>query len=167
MAYHVKRNDRELTDPVILENIIKRNRIAVIGMCRDNEPYVVTMSYGYDRNAIYFHCAKQGQKIDFLKENPNVCMTVIDDSGKKEDGCEHSYRSVLIKGKISFLDNEDDKIRAVKILIKHFEKDPERMIEKVDSDSGLWQRTQMLKLNVDTITGKEKIIPDDRIINLI
>ena len=46
-------------------------------------PYVVTMNYGYDRGgrALYFHCAKEGLKTDFVRENPNVCATVIEDLG--------------------------------------------------------------------------------------
>ena len=160
MAYHIIRNDREITDPGLLEDIIKRNRISVIGMCRNNEPYVVTLSYGYDRDEkmIYFHCAKEGQKIEFLKTNPEVCITIIDDRGKAEDECDHSYRSVVIKGKMIFADKEEEKLKAVKVLIRHFEKNPERLMKKVDSNSGLWQRTQMLKIRATDITGKEKAL---------
>jgi uncharacterized protein len=163
MAYHVNRTDREITNPEALEEIIKRNRIAVIGMCRKNEPYVVTLSYGYESNEkmIYFHCAKKGQKIDFLKDNPNVCITIIDDHGKKEDECSHSYRSVVIKGKMVFVDNEQEKINAVRILINHFEKNPGKLMEKVETNSGLWQRTQMLKIRLNRVTGKEKTLKQE------
>ena len=51
---------------------------------------------------------KHGKKIDFLKDNPQVCITIIDDWGSREDECSHSYRSVVIKGKMIFVDDEDE-----------------------------------------------------------
>lgn len=43
----------------------------------------VNLSYGYDESsrALYFHGAKAGLKIDFLKTNSHVCLTIIDDRG--------------------------------------------------------------------------------------
>ena len=114
MTYHMLRKAREIKNFNSMEKIIKENKFAVIGLCSNNEPYIVTLSYGYDEKNkyLYFRCAKKGQKIDFLKSNPKVCLTILDDKGFIENECEHSYRSVVIKGKMEFVDNENDKINA-------------------------------------------------------
>ncbi len=48
MAYHVLRQDREIKDRFELDRIIKNNKTATLALCRNNEPYVVTLTYGYD-----------------------------------------------------------------------------------------------------------------------
>ena len=100
-------------------------------MCKTNEPYIVTLSYGYDneRHTLYFHCAKEGQKIDFIKFNPNVCGTVIEENGYK-DGCGQAFRSVVFRGKMEIVETLEEKKRGLEILIDHLEKDPTTIKDK-------------------------------------
>lgn len=88
--YHLlNRPNRELTEKSDINRILNEGRFAVISMCRDNEPYVVSLSYGYDsaNETLYFHCAKKGLKLDFLDSNKNVCATVINDKGYVINEC--------------------------------------------------------------------------------
>ena len=73
----------EITDKSQLLEILGRGKYAIIAMCTDNEPYIATLSYGYDPagTALYFHSAVKGRKMDFLTANPAVCATVIEDGG--------------------------------------------------------------------------------------
>ncbi|GEM_PF-6717781 len=48
MKYHVGRKDKEITDLTILKKILKSAKFVTIAMCRHNEPYLVSLSYGYD-----------------------------------------------------------------------------------------------------------------------
>ena len=82
MPYHVRFKDREITDQAELEKIILHNKTATIALCRNDEPYVVTLTYGYDQETktLYFHCGKKGLKIDFIKRQP---AGLPDDSGRK------------------------------------------------------------------------------------
>jgi len=71
MSYHIRRNDREITDQNKIYDIIKNNKYAIIALCYNNEPYIVTLSYGFDEKdkSLYFHSAKSGQKIDIINKN--------------------------------------------------------------------------------------------------
>ncbi|WP_424358594.1 pyridoxamine 5'-phosphate oxidase family protein [Methanocella sp. MCL-LM] len=68
--YHMNKAEREITDPGIIADILKAGKYAVIAMCRENEPNVVTLSYGYDagQSCLYFHTAPTGLKLDFVRE---------------------------------------------------------------------------------------------------
>ena len=74
MKYHMRKATREIKDAAAIEDILARGKFATLALCRKDEPYVVTMNYGYDRGgrALYFHCAKEGLKTDFVRENPNA-----------------------------------------------------------------------------------------------
>ena len=38
----------------------------------DNYPYAVPISYVYDGEKIFFHCAKSGHKLDAIQQNEKV-----------------------------------------------------------------------------------------------
>jgi len=160
MTYHLRRQDRESADPTRLEQIIREQRYAVIALCRDNEPYVVTLDYGYDaeNGALYFHCAKEGKKIDFIKANPAACATIIaeDDAGRAV--CDHSYRSVAINGILELVDSREEIDRAIHLMIEQLETaEPVKERAKLNEKNPFYVNLQILKLRIGTITGKKRI----------
>jgi nitroimidazol reductase NimA-like FMN-containing flavoprotein (pyridoxamine 5'-phosphate oxidase superfamily) len=67
----IRKRERAITDRNEMVEILGSVQYVTIAMCADNEPYLVTLSHGYDRkrHCIYFHCAKEGKKIDILNSN--------------------------------------------------------------------------------------------------
>jgi len=48
MSFHVRRKDREITDPNELRQVLKTTTYVTVALCMDNEPYLVSLSHGYD-----------------------------------------------------------------------------------------------------------------------
>ena len=50
--------------------------------------YIVTMNFGYEWEgrlpAFYFHCAREGRKLEMMRSNPRVCF---------ELDCGHALRT--------------------------------------------------------------------------
>ena len=57
-----------------MDKVIHGSSICHLAMARNNTPYLVPLSFGYDNRHIYFHCAPKGLKSDFLRANPKVCF---------------------------------------------------------------------------------------------
>ena len=58
--YHLKnRPNREIISESEINDILQKGKFVVLSACRDNEPYIVTLSYGFDANerSLYVHCA--------------------------------------------------------------------------------------------------------------
>lgn len=126
-------------------------------MCRDNEPYIVTLSYGFDNanDVLYFHCARQGLKLDFINTNPLVCATIIEDGGYIIDECGHNYRSVVFWGKMEIVTDLNEKKVGMSILLNHLETKPEIIKEKLlKSDSYYPNKMEVLKLSITQIHAK-------------
>ena len=155
--YHMRRVEKEISEKQELIEILNNGKYTIISMCKQNEAYLVTLSYGYDKikNSLYFHCAKDGQKIDFIKFNPNVCGTVIEDNGY-EDGCGQAYRSVVFKGNMFIVEDILEKKYGFSILINHLEKDPKATIKKFLKNDEIYENTGMLRLDIKEISGKEE-----------
>lgn len=155
--YHMRKQEKQITDENELKEILARGKYAVISMCRDNEPYIVTLSYGYDNadNALYFHTGQKGLKIDFIKQNPNVCATVIEDRGYMKDECGHDYRSVVIFGRISLIENIQEKKHGLEVILNHLEENPEKFKEKALKSDDVYSAIAVLKLEICDISGKK------------
>lgn len=126
-------------------------------MSKENEPYIITLSYGYDQdnNALYFHCATEGQKIDFIKSNPYVCGTIIEDNGY-EDGCGQAFRSIVYRGNITVIKDIEEKKHGFEIIIDHLEKNPGETKKKLLTSEDTYIKPAILRLDITEISCKEE-----------
>jgi nitroimidazol reductase NimA-like FMN-containing flavoprotein (pyridoxamine 5'-phosphate oxidase superfamily) len=159
MAYHVRRKDKEITDPEAMRAVLKSTKYVTIALCRDNQPYLVTLSHGYDenQNCIYFHCAPEGKKIDYLKANNSVWGQAIIDQGYVEGKCNQLYTSVHFSGKVTFLEKIEDKLQAAACMIRQLERDPEPMIAKFETEERIkrLEKTAMCRIDITYMSGKK------------
>ncbi len=51
-GHPMRRQDKAITDPGELEAVLLGQKLVTLAMCRDGEPYLVTMDYGYDTEVI-------------------------------------------------------------------------------------------------------------------
>jgi len=104
MSFHVRRKDREIPDSEALKKVLKSTKYVTIALCMDNEPYLVSLSPGYDekRCCLYFHCADEGKKLVYLKANSKVWGQAVQDYGVTDE-CDYAYTSVHFKGAVSLI----------------------------------------------------------------
>lgn len=156
LRYHLQKKEREIKDQKELLRIIKTGKYLTIALCRNNEPYIVTLSYGYDerKNAFYFHSRLRGLKCEFIKDNPQVCATIIEDKGYIMNECAHEFRSVIIWGKMSFVETLEEKKYGMDILLEHLEDNPDKIKQESLSNDIVYRNLGILRLDVIEIHGK-------------
>ena len=155
--YHVLRADRELTDPAAIAGILRRGKYATIAMVHDGEPYLVTLSYGWDEaaNALFFHTAQAGRKLDALASDPRVCATVVIDGGYVDGECKHRYESVVMTGTMRVIADPEEARAGMRTLITTLEgeSDPLWSRYKLDGQKH-WERMFIARLDIESLTGK-------------
>lgn len=159
MIYHLRKSEREIKDENARQSILLKGKYATIGLSVNNEPYVVTLSYAYDadKHTLYFHGSKKGQKIDFIRSNPNACATIIDDDGFDTDICDFSYKSLVVRGTIEFIDDPIEIDTAMKLMIYQHEKtNPEHFFAKLHAGNPAFDTMQMMRMKIESITGKRR-----------
>lgn len=153
----MRRTDRELTLKDEIADVLKEGKTIQIAFIDGNEPYIVTLNYGFARNGdklrLYLHSANEGRKIDCIRNNPHVCfeISICDSLVHGENACNFGmrYRSVLGYGEMKIVENVDEKILGLNLLMKQYTgKDNwifnENMLEK----------TTVICLDVNRISGK-------------
>ncbi len=155
--YHMRRQDREITDQKEISEILTQGKFAVIALCFENEPYIVTLSYGYDKgkNVLYFHTSAIGLKMEFIKKNPKACVSIIDDQGYILNECGHAYRTIVIHGEIRIVEQLEEKEYGLDIMLHHLEDKPEMVKEKALKNKEIYRKVAILKLDIISITGKK------------
>lgn len=122
----------------------------------DGYPYAVPMSYLYDGDKLYFHCAKAGHKIDSIARCDKASFCVIAEDNVMPEKYTTCFCSAIAFGKIHILTDEAEIRSAVeKLAIRYAPNDtPEHRSEFIESDL---PRVCVLKMEIEHITGKECI----------
>jgi len=154
--YHdLRRKEQEIRDGAELKAILAKTQYVTVAMCRGNEPYLVTLSHGYDekQNAIYFHCAFAGKKVAILKANNRVWGQVIVDRGYVQGSCDHLFSSVQFSGRVSFVEDGAEKRRALAVMIGQLEHEPEKVMAAKVTDARV-ATTNIGRIDLDFLSGK-------------
>jgi len=125
-------------------------------MCSNGEPYLVTLSHGYDgeRNCIYFHCAREGKKVDILKANNLVWGQALVDYGYVQGACDHMYSTTQFRGRVTFVEDTEEKGHALRVMIESLDDNPRQILEKQLTPESM-QRVMIGRIDVDYMSGKK------------
>jgi nitroimidazol reductase NimA-like FMN-containing flavoprotein (pyridoxamine 5'-phosphate oxidase superfamily) len=154
MSFHVRRKDREITDSEALKKVLKSTKYVTIALCMDNEPYLVSLSHGYDetRNCLYFHCADEGKKLVYLKANSKVWGQAVQDYGVTDE-CDYAYTSVHFKGTVSLIADLREKQHAMEVMVRQLSENPEKKLAEIRPEK--LAKTAMGRIDISYMTGKQ------------
>ena len=172
----MRRNDREIKDSSVnagtskvglfghptsaVGQILQKADVCRMAMCADNVPYIVTMNFGLGKDgaSLYFHSASEGKKIDILRKNNLVCFQVDIEHQfflhSISCGCSMAYQSVVGMGRISFVDDLSEKLRALQAIMTHYIKKSEHVFKEE-----LVSRTLIMRLDIEEISAKALVKP--------
>jgi nitroimidazol reductase NimA-like FMN-containing flavoprotein (pyridoxamine 5'-phosphate oxidase superfamily) len=154
-VYHLRRSEKAITDPAEMWAIIAGQKFMTLALCKDNVPYLATVNYGYDQAAdcLYFHCAGEGKKMDYLRANPVVWGQIVEDNGYRDGKCDHAFHSVQFQGYVTFVEDIEEKRRALSLMIDRLESNPEAVKAKLVTPKAL-EKVRIGKVSIKTMTGK-------------
>jgi hypothetical protein len=155
MSFHLRRKDKEVTDERLMKKILKTTKYVTIALSMNNEPYLVSLSHGYDekKNCVYFHCAKEGKKLQYLSSNDTVWGQALLDYGYSEGECTYLYASVHFSGKVTMLENLEEKREALACMIRQIDKNPEILITDLRPER--LRNTVVGRIDVAYMSGKK------------
>ena len=152
----MRRADREIESREEIDRIIRRSKVCRIALAIDNMPYIVPVAFGYDGESIYIHTAKEGEKINYIKKNNNICFEFEQNVNlfiDPDNPCKwtFSYESVIGFGNIyELISIEQKEIGINKIMSQYSEKEWVFGEDKL-SNICVW------KIKINSITGKKSI----------
>ncbi len=149
----MRRSEREIKERVVIDAIIRQCLVCRLGLSDGVEPYIVPLCFGYDGEALYFHSAPEGRKIDILRMNSRVCFEFDIPEGMREaeQGCRWgiNYRSVIGFGTAEIINDQEDKKKALGIVLAQYS-DKEYIFP-----DDVVTKTAVIKVVIAHVTGKQ------------
>lgn len=151
----MRRQEKEITDVVELQDILKQGRVCRVGMTDGDVPYVVPLNFGYHDGKLYFHSATEGSKIELLKVNPRVCfeVTIEEELSKKGEPCAWgmNFKSVIGFGQAKFVEDDACKRAGLNAIIKHYDHDK----ASHEFTPEMLSRVSVIEVGIENMTGKK------------
>ena len=140
-----------------MEKILEEMKYGFLGLSNDGNPYVIPMSYAYQPNKIYLHASLKGLKLEYIKNNPQVCFTVaeLQQLITNHDPCEFAmrYRSVMARGKAILLEETEEKMAALQIIAAKYS--PDSASSAIDSHKA--NSVAVIIIEIEELTGKYNV----------
>lgn len=150
----MRRFKQQLSEDETIE-ILKKCKTAVLGVNGDGGyPYTVPINYVYADNKIYFHGAKSGHKIDAIKNNNKVSISIVSKDDVVKEELTTYFQSVSIFGKARILENEDEIFHAAEVFGLKYNEDKVAVHKEIKKD---FNALCCVEISIEHMTGKEAI----------
>lgn len=120
----------------------------------DGYPYTVPLSYVYHNSKLYFHIAKEGHKLDAIKNCDKVSFCVIAKDEIVPQEFTTYFKSVIVFGRAHIIEDENEKMRAITLLGERYSPNVPGLSDEIKQN---FNRMHMVELNIEYMTGKAAI----------
>ncbi len=101
----------ESMTPQEIKSLVMTSHLCRIAFKGDEHPYIAPFQYAYVNDSLYFHFAAYGRKMQYLAEDPNVCVEIELNMPGMSD-----YRVVMLNGTLVQVTDAAEKKAAVNAL---------------------------------------------------
>jgi len=158
----VREPDRGVYDRETVYRILDAGFLCHVGFVSDGQPFVIPTSYGRHDASLYIHGSAASRMLrQIQKEGVPVCVTVtlLDGLVLARSVFNHSmnYRSVVILGKATLVDDPEEKLAALRVLSEHIL--PGRWDDSRQPNERELKATSVLRLPVEEFSAKVRTGP--------
>jgi len=157
----VREPDRAVYDREEAYRILDEGFLCHVGFTIEGQPFVIPTSYGRRGSELYIHGSAASRMLRQMKDGFPVCVTVtlLDGLVLARSIFNHSmnYRSVVILGKATLVDDPEEKLAALRVLSEHIL--PGRWDEVRQPNERELKATSVLRLAVEEFSAKVRTGP--------
>jgi nitroimidazol reductase NimA-like FMN-containing flavoprotein (pyridoxamine 5'-phosphate oxidase superfamily) len=157
---------RGFYDKETIYSILDEGIVCHVGFIINDKPFVIPTAYVRVDDYIYIHGAKSNQMINAINEGSEACITVtlLDGYVLARSAFHHSmnYRSVVIFGKGKIVEDDEEKMSALKAFTEHVVKG--RWDDVREPSEKEMNTTSVLKFPIEEASAKVRTGPpvDDK-----
>lgn len=155
----MRREKKRIRNRATIEEILSICPVGRLGTNgRDGYPRIKPLNFAYRDGKIYFHSAKEGEKIDDIVRDNRVSFEIDEPLGYVRSNinpcsAKYLYRSVVIKGRAAIVHDETERLHALRSLMRKYQPEGgygEFLTEKLAI-------TAVVRIDIEELTGKEDI----------
>ena len=152
----IREAERGVYDRETVYRILDEGFLCHVGFVVDGQPFVIPTSYGRKDASLYIHGSAASRMLRQMKDGVPVCITVtlLDGLVLARSIFNHSmnYRSVVILGKATLVDDPQEKLAALRILSEHIL--PGRWDDSRQPNERELKATSVLRVPIEEFSAK-------------
>ncbi len=153
MFREIRRNKQKLSTEATVDILIN-GRFGVLGVSGDDGyPYTVPVSYLYENGKIFFHSAREGHKLDGIKQNEKVSFCVVDREQVVPEKFANLYRSAIIFGKAKIVADDATRQHALELFVRKYS--PGYETEGAAEIAREWNKVCVVEIAIEHMAGKQ------------
>lgn len=155
----MRQSKKEIKDREVITRLLRTCIVGRLGtVTKDGYPMVKPLNFAYEEGRIYFHTAREGEKIEDIRRDDRVCFEVdlpIAYVRGDENPCraEYLYRSVIVRGKASIVEERTEQVHALRLLMEKYQ--PEGGYGEFSEEK--LRITGIVRIDIEEMTGKEDL----------
>src|SRR3984885_1941100 len=157
----IREAERGVYDREVAYQILDEGFLCHVGFVADGQPFVIPTSYGRKDDSLYVHGSAASRMLRQMKEGVPVCVTVtlLDGLVLARSVFNHSmnYRSVVVLGKATLIDDPAEKIEALRLLSEPII--PGRWADSRQPNERELKATSILRVPIEEFSAKVRIGP--------
>jgi nitroimidazol reductase NimA-like FMN-containing flavoprotein (pyridoxamine 5'-phosphate oxidase superfamily) len=157
----VRESERGVYDRDTINRILDEGFLCHVGFVADGQPFVIPTSYGRDGGVLYIHGSAASRMLRNLDRGIPVCITVtlLDGLVLARSVFNHSmnYRSVVILGTATLVDDREEKLKALRALSEHII--PQRWDDSRQPNEKELKATSVLRIPIEESSAKVRVGP--------
>ncbi|HSE96912.1 MAG TPA: pyridoxamine 5'-phosphate oxidase family protein, partial [Blastocatellia bacterium] len=146
-------------DCAAIHRILDEGFVCHVGFSVDGQPYVIPTGYARVGDLLYIHGSVASRMLKALEGGIEVAVTVtlIDGLVLARSAFHHSmnYRSVMVFGRASVVDDPEEKMEALRALTEHIV--PGRWGEVRWPNESEMKATLVLRLPIEEVSAKVRV----------
>ena len=152
--HHELRNKKRAVTEAEARELLERGEYGILSTCgADGQPYGIPLSYCVIDDAIYFHCAIAGHKLENIAANGKVSFCVVGKTEVLPDKFTTRYESVVVSGRATEVFDAEKRLGMEGLLPKYSAGFVGKGIKYINAD---WEQTRVFKISIDDICGKAR-----------
>jgi len=158
----VREPHRGVYDRETVYRILDEGLLCHIGFVADGQPFVIPTSYGREEANLYIHGSAASRMLrQMQKDGASVCVavTLLDGLVLARSVFNHSmnYRSVVILGRATLVDDPEEKLAALRVLSEHIL--PGRWDDARQPNERELKQTSVLRIPIEEFSAKVRSGP--------
>ena len=154
----MRRSDRAIIDFSEQSALLSKGVLLHMALLDEGRPYIVPMSYGWDGEHTYMHCANKGLKLDCLDADARVALNVVPflrvlSQSEAKNACDMTtwYESVTVFGMLRRVTDPADRTRGFAAIARQYG------VEHLPMQD--MPALVLLRVDVERITAKRNLPP--------
>jgi hypothetical protein len=152
----IREADRGVYDRETVYRILDEGFLCHAGFVVEGQPFVIPTSYGRKDARLYIHGSAASRMLRQMKDGVPVCITVtlLEGLVLARSIFNHSmnYRSVVILGRATLVDDPEEKLAALRILSEHIL--PGRWDDSRQPNERELKATSVLRVPIEEFSAK-------------